>query len=115
MTSLNERLNNNSNETYHGTGMESNAGKKMNSLETFFVNTIPVDKHRFSIFAGYLFNFSKGLTELASESCKRDCNRKLNYTHGKNVSRSDDLFNLCKSRCSNEIQYFKEDSEVILF
>jgi hypothetical protein len=112
MTTLNGRLNNNSNETYLGTGIEANQGRKVNTLETYWVNTIPVDRHRFSIFAGYLVKFSKQLTQLASESCKRDCNRKLKYTHGKNMTVSDDLFTLCSSRCENEIQYFKDDYEV---
>lgn len=101
MSSLNERLNSNSNETYLGTGKEANTGKKVSNALTYDVKSIPHDRHRFGRFAAYLNKLSDDLGDLAFESCKRDCNRQLTYVHGKNVGKSDEFQNLCYSRCKN--------------
>lgn len=115
MSSLNERLNSNSNETYLGTGKEANTGKKVNHIETYTVNSIPHDRHRFTRFAGYLNKLSENLSDLAFESCKRDCSRQLSYLHGKNVSKSDELLSLCNSRCRNDSLHHKNTSFVSSF
>ncbi len=112
MSSLHERLNSNSDETFLGTGREANTGKKVNHIETYTVNSIPHDRHRFTRFAGYLNKLSENLTDLAFESCKRDCNRQLSYVHGKNVSKSDELSSLCNSRCRNDTYHHKNTSYV---
>lgn len=112
MSSFNERLNSSTTDTYLDTGKEANSGKKIPTVDTYFIRTIPHDRHRFTRFAIYLNNFSNSLSELALESCKRDCNRKLSYIHGKNVSISEDLNNLCNSRCHNEVAQHKNTSEV---
>jgi hypothetical protein len=113
MSSLNERSNSNSTDTYLGTGKEANEGKKVNHLETYWVKSIPHDRHRFTRFAGYLNKISENLGELAFESCKRDCSRQMSYVHGKNVSKSDQLLNLCNNRCKNDTFHHTNTSYVI--
>ena len=115
MSSLHERLNSTSNETFLGTGKEANNGRKVNHIETYTVNSIPHDRHRFTRFAGYLNKLSENLGDLALESCKRDCSRQLSYVHGKNVSKSDELSSLCISRCRNDSVQHKNISYVSEF
>lgn len=114
MSSLNERLNNNSNETFLGTGRKANAGKKFPINETVWVDTIPVDRHRFSYWASYLNEFSEKINGLALETCKKDCNRKLSYTHGKNIGKTDDLLQLCSLRCQNQMDFNKNLIKVFI-
>lgn len=115
MSSLNERLNSNFDETYLGTGKEANTGKKVNNLLTYSVKTIPHDRHRFSRFAGYLNTLTENLSDLAFESCKKDCNRQLTYVHGKNVNKSDSLEHLCYSRCKNDTVQYQNNAYVLFY
>ena len=73
--------------------------KKLPKNQTFYINTVPIDRHRFSHFSKYLNGFTYNVNKIFVDSCRTDCRRQLNYTHGKNVNRSDDLFELCSKRC----------------
>ena len=106
MSGLDHRLSEvNINEPYLPTGREAFATKKYSNLDTFWVDNIPVDRHRFSHWAGYLHGFSSQVSGLAVESCENDCKRQMSYVHGKNVSGSDDLLMKCKTRCKVNTTY----------
>jgi hypothetical protein len=82
------------------TGFASFGRRKLPKNETFYINTIPMDRHRFFHFSSYLYSNTLKVNSLFVDSCKTDCRRKLNYTHGKNVNLSDDLYSLCAKRCT---------------
>ena len=100
MSSFIERINSdNTSEIHLETGTDSFGSRKLPKNETFSINTIPIDRHRFSHFSRYLNGFTLDVNTLFIDSCNTDCKRKLNYTHGKHVSLSDDLYGLCTKRC----------------
>ncbi len=107
MSSLNDRLNDkNVNDIYMGTGRENFPNKKLPVSHTYFVDSIPTDRHKFSHFVAYLNGFSSQINELAFDTCKKDCKRQMDYVHGKNVNASNDLISLCERRCRLHSQNF---------
>ena len=100
MSTFIERINaDNTNEIHLETGFDSFGSRKLPKNETFFISSIPIDRHRFDHFSRNLGNFTLNVNSIFVNSCNTDCKRKLNYTHGKNVSLSDDLYDLCTKRC----------------
>ena len=100
MSTFLDRINaDNTEEIHQETGNDSYGSRKLPKNETFFISSIPVDRHRFDHFTRYLSGFTLNVNSIFVNSCNTDCRRKLNYTHGKNVSLSDDLMDLCTKRC----------------
>lgn len=116
MSTFLERINSNSTDDIHlETGSDSFGSRKIPKNESFIVSSIPIDRHRFSHFSQYLSGFTLNVNSVFYNSCKNDCKRKLNYTHGKNVSSSDDLYELCSKRCNNANKRGEGEIMVLIF